>query len=128
MFVLFTVVPFVLALVALVDIVPRDDSRVQHLPKLVWVLLVVLLPVLGSVLWFTVGRTWEPRERPLGRPERSAVHASAGQALDRRVRSTEQQLADLEAEEEHYARLARLARLRDLEAEVERRRAGGATD
>ena len=128
MFLVFTVVPFVLSLAALVDIVPRDDSRVQHLPKLVWVLLVVLLPVLGSVLWFAVGREHdarEPRAPRLGRAARTRatddgrLHASAARVIDQRVRSTEQQLADLEAEEEHYERLARL---RALEAEVEARR------
>ena len=121
-FLVFTVVPFVLSLAALVDIVPRDDSRVQHLPKLVWVLLVVLLPVLGSVLWFAVGREHEARVGRAPRPwatEQGRPHMSAAHVIDRRVRSTEQQLADLEAEEEHFARLARL---RALEAEVEARR------
>ena len=87
--------------VSLVDIIRRDDSQVKHLPKTMWVIIVILLPLLGSVLWFTLGRVY-PEDGPrMPRPARATAPApspapSAGFSRD--TRSTEQQLADLERE------------------------------
>ena len=33
------------------DVITTDDAIVQHLPKVVWILIVVLLSDLGSLLW-----------------------------------------------------------------------------
>lgn len=41
---------------SIVDIVTIDSSRARHLPKPVWILLVILLPLIGSLLWFLLGR------------------------------------------------------------------------
>ena len=49
---------FALVLAALIDIIVRQDGQVKHLPKLVWVLLVILLPLIGSIIWFAVGREY----------------------------------------------------------------------
>jgi len=38
------------------DVITTDDALVQHLPKLVWLLIVVLLSDLGSLLWLAFGR------------------------------------------------------------------------
>jgi len=38
------------------DVITTDESLVQHLPKLVWLLIVVLLSDLGSLLWLAFGR------------------------------------------------------------------------
>ena len=35
---------------------PRGDTR--SLPKFVWLLLVVLVPILGDLLWLALGRVW----------------------------------------------------------------------
>jgi hypothetical protein len=95
----------------LIDIITRDESRVKHLPKVVWAIIVALLPLLGGALWLIVGREWaggspraalglDGRGRP-GRPSQPAPTTSAD------ARSTEQQLADLEAEIEFYERYRR---------------------
>jgi hypothetical protein len=54
--------PFVFSLLllaamifALVDIITRDSSQVRHLPKVTWVFIVILLPMLGTILWFALG-------------------------------------------------------------------------
>lgn len=39
-----------------VDIALIDRSRVRALPKPVWILLAIVLPVVGGVLWLAVGR------------------------------------------------------------------------
>ncbi|MEI8262122.1 MAG: PLDc N-terminal domain-containing protein [Actinomycetes bacterium] len=42
---------------------PRTDMR--SLPKAVWLILVVVLPLLGGALWMVLGRVWRPRSRAL---------------------------------------------------------------
>ncbi len=51
-------VPIVVLLVifAAVDIAVLERSRVRFLPKLAWIVLVVVLPIAGPVIWFIVGR------------------------------------------------------------------------
>jgi hypothetical protein len=40
----------------IVDVVATDDSSVRNLPKLMWLLLVILLPLIGSLTWLGFGR------------------------------------------------------------------------
>jgi hypothetical protein len=49
-------VPIVLAVYALVDLVQTRDEDVQGLPKLVWVLLIVLIWIVGPLAWLFAGR------------------------------------------------------------------------
>lgn len=137
-----TLVVWVLTLVVivgvLIDILTRDDSQVKHLPKVVWILLVVVIPLVGILLWFWFGRergAARTRRQPNGsgasgspRPARPAARPSvparptppapaaswAGPAAG--VRSTEEQLADLDREIEYYRKLADLEQ-RKREAE-----------
>ncbi|CAN5450646.1 PLD nuclease N-terminal domain-containing protein [soil metagenome] len=50
--------PIIILLVifSVVDISVLERSRVRFLPKLAWIVLVVLLPIVGPVIWFIVGR------------------------------------------------------------------------
>ncbi|MFC7962415.1 PLD nuclease N-terminal domain-containing protein [Rhodococcoides kroppenstedtii] len=41
---------------SLIDVVTADDSGIRHLPKVGWLLLVLFIPLIGSLLWLTVGR------------------------------------------------------------------------
>ena len=60
------VVTFALWTYCLVGVISCPPNRVRNLPKLVWVLLVVLFPFVGSIAWLVAGR-------PTGeRPGRSA--------------------------------------------------------
>jgi len=122
--ILFGLLPLLVAVCALVDLITRPDDQVKHLPKLVWILLIVFLPLIGSVVWFCVGHDWDARREPVGPPDRSAAYERAAVAVDRRVRSTEQQLADLEEEERHYARIARMRQIQAEQA-VQAARAQG---
>jgi Phospholipase_D-nuclease N-terminal len=52
---------FALAVLALwvyciVDVISTEDSLVRNLPKLLWLLLVIFLPTVGSIAWLIVGR------------------------------------------------------------------------
>jgi hypothetical protein len=47
---------FCLWIFCLVDVIVTDDSLCRHLPKMLWLLVVLLLPLVGSILWLAVGR------------------------------------------------------------------------
>jgi hypothetical protein len=51
--ILFVFIPVVLWIWALVDCLKSDFSGSN---KLIWLLLIILLPVLGSILYFLIGR------------------------------------------------------------------------
>jgi hypothetical protein len=118
MYLVVSMISVLLLVVALVDIITKQDSQVQHLPKLVWVLLVVFLPLIGSVLWFAIGRergTSSPRGS-FGDPRRWRAPAQTPTTprIDpaaHRITTTEQELADLDREIEFYEKQARLKRL-----------------
>ncbi|AXH34614.1 hypothetical protein DVJ78_03545 [Humibacter sp. BT305] len=112
MYVIFSFLLLALMIGALVDIIRRDEGQIKHLPKVVWVLLVVFLPLIGTVLWFTIGREYDRRPTEnvsFGDPRRwhrePPPSPAAGPARD--TRSTEEQLAELEREIEYYDKLRR---------------------
>lgn len=133
--VLIPVVLLLLLLGALADIITSDPSRIRHLPKMFWILIVILMPLVGSILWFAVGHDYsqsvdrggfgDPRRReqpgpaPLdtSRPvteQPSSWQRSTG-PLSTGPLSTEQELAALERE-------IAADRIRQLEAELRDKR------
>ena len=114
---LFSLLVIALMIGALIDIITRDSALVKHLPKMVWIIIVILLPLIGSGLWFAIGREYGesgismPRMRRAERPS-GPVDVRPAPPVD--LRTTEQQIADLDREIEEW-------RLRE---ELERRRRG----
>lgn len=47
---------FVFLLYCVLDVALSDAERIRNFPKLVWLALVVLLPVIGGVAWLVAGR------------------------------------------------------------------------
>ncbi len=43
---------------SIIDVIRSPSSQVRTLPKYVWLLIVVVLPVLGGVAWLLLGRVW----------------------------------------------------------------------
>ena len=41
---------------AVIDAIQTDDTRIQHLPKLMWILLILVFAPIGAVAWFFAGR------------------------------------------------------------------------
>ena len=116
---LFSLLVIVLMVGALIDIITREDSQVRFLPKMAWIVIVILLPLIGGLLWFAIGREYSeaglriPRMRTAGRPSRRPSPQPApppSTPVD--TRSTEQQIADLDREIEEWR----------LRAELEKRR------
>ena len=104
---LFTLLTIGLMVFAVVDIIRRDDSDVRYMPRFVWLLLVVLIPLLGSILWFALGRVYPEGGIQLGRPSRREKtqprpSEPAAPVVPLDTRTTEQQIADLDREIEEW--------------------------
>ena len=112
---------------ALVDIITRPEDRVKHLPKIGWILLVVFLPLMGSLVWFMAGHDYGARDQyvSFGDPRRREPQAASSGYAPSDVRTTEQELADLDAEIEFHEKQARIdrleARLAEERASTEKR-------
>jgi hypothetical protein len=116
----FSLVAFALFVVALLDVIMRREDQIKHLPKIAWVFIVILLPLVGAILWFAIGREYPSSPRPR-RSTRPAADTAARHTPY--VSSTEAQLAALE----HEIELAeRDKRIRELEEQM-RRQAEGET-
>ena len=116
---LFSLLVIALMVAAMVDIIRKDDAQVRYLPKMAWVIIVILLPLIGSLLWFAIGREYSeaglripriPRTRTAARPAARPPEPRTAPPVD--ARSTEQQIADLDREIEEWR----------LRQEIEKRR------
>jgi len=100
----------ILALVAtafwvftIVDCAVQHPTRHRGVSKPVWILIVVLLPVLGGILWLAVGRTRRSsasaRRAPDDDPE-FLTQIGTISDQDERIRRLEEELAQLDAEDD----------------------------
>ncbi|MGG5259139.1 PLD nuclease N-terminal domain-containing protein [Phycicoccus avicenniae] len=75
--------PYVLSLAltvyCLIDCLQSDESSIRNLPKIAWVLLVLLFPIVGPVAWLVAGR-----------PERGARSRTQQERWDDHRRSRDQ--------------------------------------
>jgi hypothetical protein len=115
----------VLWIYCIYDVITTDDVLVQHLPKLVWLLIVVLLSDLGSLLWLAFGRPriWHRRAQdPTRRASFGTDHTGqpAGSGGNPPARNPIVQYR----EEQALLRL-REEQLNRREQELERRERGG---
>lgn len=112
----FSLLVLAFSIVTLIDIVTRDESQVKHLPKIAWIILAIVIPLVGGIVWWAVGREYPERPPRAARAARVPSQAwSAGppvRIVDDRPdrRTTEQQLADLEREIEAERLRAEIAR------------------
>jgi len=112
---LLTIVPLALLVFALVDAIMTDDSQVKHLPKLWWIVLIVILPLAGSIAWLIAGK-----DRGLARSENIAFgDPRRHEPVAERLTTEAEELAQIEREIE---RSEREARIRRLEAEIAARK------
>lgn len=87
----------------IVDCAVQPPSRHRGVSKPVWILIVVLLPVLGGVMWLVVGRTRKSavvaRRAPDDDPEFLGRIGTISDQ-DERIRRLEEELAQLDAEDD----------------------------
>lgn len=48
-------------LYSLFDVITTPEEETRNLPKVLWVLVIVLVPIIGSVFWLMLGRPQGPR-------------------------------------------------------------------
>lgn len=113
-----TALSFLLMIGALIDIITKNDSAVKHLPKIFWIILVVILPVVGSIIWFLVGHDYSS-----GRITVPAPRVQKSQSSTPIVRDTEAELAALEREIEESEKAERIRKL-ELELQDRKKRKG----
>lgn len=86
----------------IVDCALFDRSRVRALPKAVWVLVVILFPFIGGILWFAFGRSRRSSRRPIRRTTAPDDDPDFLKKLGRdrnqeeRIKKLEQELAELD--------------------------------
>jgi hypothetical protein len=64
------IVPITLMVYALIDCATDEDVERTSVPKALWMVLIILLPYIGSIAWIVVSKASRPdarRDRP-GRP------------------------------------------------------------
>ncbi len=98
---LFAVAAVVLDLFAVIDVVLIDNRRVRAFPKVFWVIIILVVPFVGAILWFLVGRDWGARggDRRTIAPDDDPAFLrdlSRDEEQDARIRRLEQELADLD--------------------------------
>ena len=101
---------------SIVDIVTIDPSRAKHLPKFTWIILAIILPIIGGLLWFLIGREpLEPREHGRYAPPRQVTRRgpsapdddpdflhklSREQAQEDRIRELEERLKKIDGDDD----------------------------
>lgn len=66
--VLLVLVPLLLATYTVIDAIQTEDSRVRYLPKMIWIMLILLsAPTgIGAIAWLVTGRQRGPRSSSRG--------------------------------------------------------------
>ena len=98
---IFFVAAFILDVFALIDLIFIDRRRVRAFPKIVWGIIILLVPFIGALLWFFVGHEWGTRggERRTIAPDDDPSflkNLRRDEDQDERIRRLEQELADLD--------------------------------
>jgi hypothetical protein len=109
-----TLIVLIAMMAALVDIV-GGDGEPKGMPRWGWLLLVIILPLVGSVVWFLAGR---PRSSARRRPTSTGA-GSLFPEYDRKGRFVPE---DPVADAEFLQRCRERAEAQRREAELERRR------
>lgn len=47
---------FALWLFCVIDVITTDESDCKHIPKMLWLVIVLLVPTIGSIVWLVLGR------------------------------------------------------------------------
>ena len=93
------VVAVALMIFTIVDIALADRRRVRGVPKGVWIV-IGFLPILGTILWFAVGRGPLPEapKRYIAPDDDPAFFSKLAdkEDQDERIRRLEQELAELD--------------------------------
>jgi hypothetical protein len=130
---IFVLVPLILCIFCVVDAITARDDEIRNLPKVLWVLLILVFPFVGSIAWLAAGRPMPVRPSPLStefpeydRPGRNAVSDPVADAeFLRKVRERAEEQRQKAAQQKEAQQKAEQTR---LEAERERAKKDLPTD
>lgn len=89
-----------LTIFALVDLFVTNANRLRAFPKPVWIGLIVVLPVIGPVLWLTIGKNRPGRATtPRAPDDDPGFLGTLGESADERIKRLEEELRRLDEEE-----------------------------
>lgn len=105
----FGVFMFGLWLFCIIDVITTPDGSARNLPKLLWLVIVVLLPDVGSLVWLIAGHPWGPRAEASVRGGRSTVSMPGARPSGRPTNPDDDEdfLAGLKARADEQRRRAR---------------------
>jgi hypothetical protein len=110
-------IAFAVWVFCIIDVITAPEGGCRNLPKFAWLLIVIILPEVGSIAWLVAGRVWDSQARSV--PARGNSHAHPSRAgVARPARPTnpdddDEFLAGLRARAEEQRRRAREAQRRD---------------
>jgi len=91
----------IFSIYAVIDCAMTDHRRARGIPKPLWVMVILVIPVIGATLWFVLGK-----DRSAGNAQRRSVapdddpaflrRLGTDQEQDERIRKLEQELAELD--------------------------------
>ena len=98
---------------ALLDCIATDSSMCRNLPKAFWIILILILPDIGALVWVLLGRperaSWRPGSTDYAAPRRpvgledSPRYSAATDVTDRRSEELDRQLERWEREQRDKA-------------------------
>lgn len=96
LFVAFTIFAFI-------DCIRTEESRIRALPRVIWVVLILLISPFGGILWFALGKASPSRESVGARRSRAPDddpeflrRLGEDKQRDARIRELEARLAELD--------------------------------
>ena len=89
-----------LTVFALVDLFVTASNRLRAFPKPVWIALIVVLPVIGPILWLTIGKNRTiKRKGPVAPDDDPRFLGSLGESPEERIKRLEEELRQLEEDD-----------------------------
>lgn len=95
------VLALVVTVYALVDLTVTDDRRIRRLNRVLWVVLIVVVPIFGAIGWLAWGKGPVSSGRPMAPDDDPSFKRSpdvSDDEADRRIAEIEAQLAALDEE------------------------------
>ncbi|MCU1508912.1 MAG: hypothetical protein JWQ12_1177 [Glaciihabitans sp.] len=105
---IFPLVALAVDIYALVDVITSDEWRIRNLNKIAWVFIILFLPLLGAILWFTIGKQHGSNSSDRGGQPRTVApdddptflhNVDRFEQQEARIRRLEQELAALDDED-----------------------------
>jgi hypothetical protein len=112
-------------LFCLFDVITTDSARCRNLPKPVWLIIVLLLPDIGSLIWLVAGHPWQNqpgRDVRTGTARRYPEYDRPGRHVPLNPDDDEEFLRGLRERAEQQRRDHQVRREQELRAEQERNR------